>query len=201
MMKKIIMTLVLAAVTCTSAIASDNDQHIKKVEDYFNQLATINANFVQVNQDGSFSRGKFYLSRPNKFRLNYDGPSKLIVISDGKYVRNYEKGNSSDPISLKSTPAHLIMRPNLKLSGDISVTSIIPGPNDIKITLINNQAPNDGSLTLVFGNSPFTLTSWTVHDIQGNRTQVTLSAATYNAPLPDKLFKLTLPNQLYHMPN
>src|SRR5260221_2819576 len=51
---------------------------IKLIENYFADLKTFKADFSQKNPDGSVSKGEFYLSRPDKFRLHYKQPKEHI---------------------------------------------------------------------------------------------------------------------------
>ncbi len=42
--------------------------------------------FVQFGPRGEQTGGKFYIQRPGKLRFNYDNPSPIRVIADGKNV-------------------------------------------------------------------------------------------------------------------
>ncbi len=201
---KIFRNFLIAALTLMAfgAHAQDNSKaQIKQIEDYFNKLKTMQATFVQFNQDGSLARGKFFLARP-KFRFDYEVPTDLYVISDGKDIRSYEKGERSDPIPLNATPAFLIMGEQLRLNGDITVTSLIPLTGELSVTMVNTNDPDAGSLTLIFKESPFELIRWVVNDIQGNTTQVALHNIVYDENLPPQLFHLNKrPRKLYKLPN
>ncbi len=163
---------------------------IAKIEAYFEKLQTMDANFVQFNQDGTVYKGRFYLLRPNKFRLEYTEPSNLLVLSDGNSVINYDSdiGNPGY-VSLSSTPAHFIFRRNVKLSGDVTVSSLLPGEKILRATLVKTKDSEMGSLTLIFENDPFRLKGWIVLDSQGTKTQVILSDIKENIALDHRLFR------------
>lgn len=169
---------------------NDVSKQIAKIENYFEKLQTMQANFVQLNQDGSIYQGKFYLLRPNKFRLDYTDPSSLLVLSDGNSLINFDK-DVGDPgyLSLDSTPAHFILRKHVKLTGDITVSSLLPGLNSLRATLVKTNDSQMGSLTLVFQADPFMLKGWIVLDSQETITQVVLSEISENVPLDPKLFR------------
>ena len=42
--------------------------------------------FLQTGADNRRMKGKFYLSRPGRFRFDYARPSRQIVVSDGRYL-------------------------------------------------------------------------------------------------------------------
>ncbi len=173
---------------CTTTYSTE--MQIQKVEQYFNTLKTLEADFVQFNQDGSVAQGRFYLLRPNKFRLSYTNPSTLLVLSDGNSIINYDS-DIGDPsyIDLDSTPVEFILRKNVKLSHDVTVSSLLPGKNSLKITLVKTKDPQLGSLTLIFSEAPFILKAWVVIDAQGTETQVVLSNIKENIDLDPNLFR------------
>ena len=44
----------------------------------------LSGNFVQVGPDGSKSEGEFYLQKPGKVRFDYNPPSPIELIADGR---------------------------------------------------------------------------------------------------------------------
>lgn len=190
-MKYLAFIIGILGLCSTNSFAETTTQDsIAKIENYFEKLQTMRANFVQLNQDGTVYHGKFYLLRPNKFRLDYTEPSNLLVLSDGNSVINYDS-DVGDPgyISLDSTPAYFILRRHVKLSGDVTVSSLLPGENTLRATLVKTKDTEMGSLTLIFETNPFRLKAWIVLDSQGTKTQVVLSDIEENIALDDKLFR------------
>ncbi len=199
---KIFATVAALFISLSAVAKDDNKARITKVEHYFNDLKSLQADFIQFNQDGSLSKGKFFLARPGKFRFDYSTPANMQVISDGQDIRSYENGERSDSISLESTPAYLILRKNLKLSGDITITSMEPRTGEFSVTLVNTRDPDAGSMTLIFKESPFELMRWVVNDLQGNITQVALHNLVYDEKLPSQLFHLNKrARKLYKLPD
>ncbi|MEN8237485.1 MAG: outer membrane lipoprotein carrier protein LolA [Pseudomonadota bacterium] len=187
----LLLTLVVLVFFSVPGLAQVETQgSITKIENYFEKLQTMRANFVQMNQDGTIYKGKFYLLRPNKFRLDYTDPSTLLVLSDGNSVINYDS-DIGDPgyISIDSTPAYFILQRHVKLSGDITVSSLLPGENTLRATLVKTKDSQMGSLTLIFTNQPFQLKAWIVLDSQGTKTQTVLSDIQENIALDHRLFR------------
>ncbi len=59
---------------------------VNKVSNYFTAIHTLQGSFLQTGSDNHRMKGKFYLSRPGRFRFDYARPSRQIVISDGQYL-------------------------------------------------------------------------------------------------------------------
>ena len=53
---------------------------VRKVNAYFNQLANLKGSFVQTGADKKSQRGKFYISRPGRFRFEFNLPSRVVII-------------------------------------------------------------------------------------------------------------------------
>ena len=167
------------------------DKLVQKVEQYFHQLKTYQADFMQVNPDNLVVRGKFYLQRPNKFRLDYLIPKKLVLLSDGTSFIEYDpKDNTTNLLSLDSTPAAILMKENIKLSGEITVKQIQAMDNIIQVSLYRTDDPSLGSITLVFKENPMQLIHWYIYDAQGGMTEVALKNIRENQKLPSDLFRI-----------
>ena len=175
----------VSAAPLTAADRAD----IVRAETYLNSLHTMKARLVQSGPDGSIAEGTFYLSRPGKLRLEYDPPTPILLISNGSHLIHYDSSlKTTSHIPLESTPAGILVRPNVKLSGDVTVTAVEHAPNSLYITMIQTKDPRAGNLTLVFSEQPFGLARWGVVDGQGQQTQVALHDAAYGMKLEDHLF-------------
>ena len=59
----------------------------------------------------------------------------------------------------------------------------------VRVEVVDVDQPDAGRVTLAFVRQPLSLKSWTVHDPQGQRIQVTLVDARYGNPLDRSLFQ------------
>lgn len=185
-----LLTALLVLFTTTAhaqqmAIAND----VGRAEAYFQNLKTAKARFVQTNPDGTQVKGTFYLSRPGKLRFEYDPPVKDFVVADGLFIYFYDAQlgqQTNAPIS--QTLADFLLRKNLKLSGDLKVTTIKRDGGLLQMTVVQAAEPNAGALTLGFTEAPFELKKWRVRDATGNLTEVELFDTQPNVSLPSKLF-------------
>ena len=94
---------------------------ITRVETYLNGLRTMSARFLQVADNGATAQGQFYLSRPGKLRLEYDPPVPILLVSEDRgFLIHYDKNlRSVAYIPINSTPAGLLVRDKIALSGDL----------------------------------------------------------------------------------
>ena len=49
-------------------------------------IKSLEAEFIQLNPNGSASKGKLWLSRPSLLRIDYDDPSGLRLITSGRFL-------------------------------------------------------------------------------------------------------------------
>ncbi len=168
---------------------------MQKFENYLNELKTLSGDFTQTNSKGQRVTGTIQISRPGKMRLDYNPPSSLLIVADGKWLVTYDKeADEVSYVSLDNTPAAFILRPYIQFSGDVAITSIIPKGNATEISLIRKEEPDAGYISLVFSNNPVALKEWSVVDSQGVKTRVVLSQIETNVNLSPDLFMIKSPN-------
>ena len=200
-MKQILFAfLLLCVLTATDGFAQSKTvktaPEIAKAEEYFKNLSTAQARFLQTAPDGSQTRGTFYLSRPGKLRFQYDKPVTDFVVADGLFIYFYDgklKQQSNAPIS--QTLADFILRKNLKLRDDLKVTKISRGGGLLQMTVVQSANPASGSLTLGFKEEPrFELKKWRIKDAAGSITEIELSDLKRDVKLSSSLFRFIDPN-------
>lgn len=191
-MKKVFYVLIACSLAITSAIAMESTT---KYENYLNGIKTLAGDFSQSNSKGHRAQGKIQISRPGKMRLAYAPPSHLLIVADGKWLITKDKqADEVNYVSLENTPAAFILRPRVRFSGDVAITSIVPRDNNTtEISLIRTEDPDAGYITLVFQDNPISLKGWRINDPQGV-TQVVLSNIQTNVQLPAGLFHIESPN-------
>ena len=181
------------------AVAAKNAKDapsVRKAEEYLRDLGTAKARFLQTASDGSQYIGTFYLDRPGKLRFEYDDPVKDFVVADGFFIYFYdsELGEQTNaPIG--QTLADFLLRPDLKLSGDVMVKDVESGGGLLQITLSQSADPGAGSLTLGFDEEPFALKKWRVTDPHGAVTEVELFQLQADVKLDSSLFSYRNPKE------
>ncbi|MEE2761738.1 MAG: outer membrane lipoprotein carrier protein LolA [Pseudomonadota bacterium] len=179
------------AETAVPAKLSERDKaDITRIEKYFNDLKTMTAKFLQVASNGSVASGTMFLSRPGKFRFEYDPPSPNMLLADGTFLIFVDKAlGQTTHIFLSSTPVGVLVKDEVRLSGDITVTGISRRRGLLRVTISDTEDADDGTLTLVFSQKPFQLRQWRVVDAQRTVATVTLNNLRIGMALDAKLFK------------
>jgi len=164
---------------------------IARVQDALNATHAIKARFQQIAPDGARSTGQAWLDRPGRMRFDYDKPSQLLLVANqGQIVYQDRELGQVTTLPLDRTPLGLLLRPDLKLSGDVTITGFAHDHGLVQVTVVRSATPGEGSLTLIFNEAPLSLRSWVVKDSQGRETQIDLFNIETNPRLPDSLFAL-----------
>ena len=158
---------------------------------YLNSITTAEADFVQVNADGSRATGKVTIRRPGNMRFDYAGRNGgLVLASDGSVAIFDGKSNQGpQQYPLSRTPLNLILGRDIDLSrARMVVGQQFDGTNTI-IVAQDPDRPEVGTLRLVFAPGPI-LRQWVVTDQAGANTQVTLGPMTLGKSYPFTLFSI-----------
>ena len=192
--KVILMLLVffLSDIFCTSEKAFADD--IQKAESWFAKVKTLRADFTQIASDGSSSEGRLVMSRPHRLKIEYNTspPLKLITTSEWLHVdQSGDRQLISYPIS--ETPLSLLLTEPVSLQplGYETKVDLLTG-GIMQILIDKGSGEGGGRLTLEFTLKPFQLRRWTVVDVAGVKTIVTLQNTVFDSPVKNEEF--TLPN-------
>jgi outer membrane lipoprotein-sorting protein len=163
---------------------------IAKIEHYLNGIGTMTAKFLQLAPDGTLSRGRLYLSRPGRLRVEYAPPSPILIVANGRWLiyHDFELEQTSYQF-LEGSFAGFLVRETIKLDGEVIVTGLERRPGVIAVKLIMTDDPDAGRLTLTFSDQPLMLRRWAVTDSQGLVTQVALFNPRFSVSLDEKLFE------------
>lgn len=146
------------------------------ISKYLNAMKTAEAEFTQINADGSITTGRIFIHRPNRVRFEYAPPDKNLVLASGGQVAVFD-GKSNQPpeqYPLKRTPLNLILGDKIDLG---RAKMVVGHREDAGKTLIKAQDPEHpeyGSIELVFTANPVALRQWIIRDDAGSETTVIL---------------------------
>ncbi len=164
---------------------------VSRIEDTLGKVTTLQARFRQTAADGSVTAGTATLDRPGRMRFDYDKPSPLLLVAnDGRVVFQDRSVDQVTTLPLDRTPLGLLLRPEFKLSGDVTVTGFEHRDGQIRVQLVRTQSAGEGSLTLVFSDAPLALLGWSVVDAQGRTTTIALSDVHLGGTVSQSLFVL-----------
>ena len=190
--------LLLAGVLCGGAVVSGQtlDQaDLRRIEAYLNDLGTLRSRFLQIAPDGATSTGTLLYKRPDKMRLDYDPPSEILVVANGwQLVYNDRRLEQETHTFTRSTPLSFLLEDQIRFGGDVTVTRAEQVGDELRVTLVQTEEPDQGALTLVFADDPVRLLRWAVVDAQGLVTHVILEQVESGVPLDNQLFSVHRPS-------
>jgi outer membrane lipoprotein-sorting protein len=188
-----LFTLSATAQTAPLALSGGDQALIAQIQTYLNDQKGVTATFLQVADDGSTRTGKAWFERPGRMRFEYGGADAQLLVAGFGVLTYYDPQlNQVSNIPTGSTPLGILLAKHVDLeSAGVVVTAIDREPGEDDITLIREDKPQAGTLTLVFGTDPMELEQWIVTDAQGHRTSVHLYDVTPGGPYPDSLFQYT----------
>ncbi len=148
--------------------------------------------FVQTGADNKRMRGKFYLSRPGRFRFDYSRPSRQVVISDGRYLAIQDHDlNNEDRVALDDTPFRLLLRSDVNLVRDARIMEVQESEDLLVIGIIDKNPDTPGQIKLFMSTKPnLELKEWVTKDAQGLDTRVQVSNLDKAVELNSDLFKI-----------
>jgi len=174
-------------------LSAADQADVTRVEAYLNGIRTVSARFLQASSDGNVVQGTFQLERPGKMRVQYDPPDPLLMIASGIWLTVYDPElQQTSYLPIDSTPAYFLVK-NQITPKDVTVTKVERGKDSLRVTLHQAGHPDQGRLTLVFGDKPLQLKKWTVTDSSGKTIDVALLDARFDQKINPDAFKFVDP--------
>jgi len=173
-----------------ASLSPEDQQDVDRIEQYLNDLKSVEARFQQYSAGSGLVFGKIYLRRPGRLRVEYDPPSKVILVADGIALSYYDAElNNLNQVPLNLSPMWFLLRDKVKLNGsDVTLTSFKRAPGAFQVGLVQTDEPDAGSVVLEFGDRPLELRQWTITDNKNQQVQVGLYDARFGVQLANELF-------------
>lgn len=177
----------------SSAAMAQTATELSKIENYLNNMKTLEADFVQMASNGMTSEGKLYIAKPSKIRMEYAPPTSVLIVGNGDYVVfNDQELDQITNIDYEDIPATMILSNHIKIGdNDLKVTDYYKDAGTTSITLEYAKSKDVGPITLVFGNNPFELKQWKIIDPQNVEITLSLYNSTLDQNLDENLFKFS----------
>jgi outer membrane lipoprotein-sorting protein len=160
-----------------------------QVENFFNNLKTLEADFIQVSPSGKISNGKIFLDLPGKLRIHYNKPNNLLITCKGFWiVIQNRKLKSTNNIPLSQTPFSILLENKINFDNKNLIIDLQKKSGIVTLKIKLAQNTEAGELLLEFSENPFILKKWIISDIVGDRTTVLIQNTKYNKKLPFTIF-------------
>ena len=178
----------------------DPDGRIPGVQARIEALKTLRAGFVQVNEYGFAAladtfAGELHVRMPDDFVLHYSDPAGQFILSDGATLSMYVPENAQ------------VVRGRITRAGeDLNFFRLILGylrtsdaevrnmPGGFGIHLVPRFDPVIREMDLVMDPDLLLPTSFSMVDVNGNRSSYRLSDAEVDREIPGTFFRVQVPD-------
>lgn len=159
---------------------------------YLNGLGVLQAEFTQINADGTIATGTVRIWRPGRVRFEYAPPDRTLVISDGQEVAIFDPKSNQPPerYPLRRTPLNLILAPQVNLGQARMVVGHRADGTATRVLAQDPEHPEYGRIEMVFTANPTELRQWVITDDAGNQTTLVLGEMRKGGSLPGNLFSI-----------
>lgn len=186
--------LLLAPAVANAALSADDQALVAKATAYLQGLQSARGAFVQTDSRGSMTKGELYLQRPGKARFEYEAPSSLLVVSDGRVVSVADKRlKTVNRYFLSQTPLKLFLADEIRLDRGVHIAKVTKLNDGFEITAQDKAGKTKGQIVLTFGDSPMQLLGWKITDARNSATQIRLTSLVRASGLDPALFKAPFP--------
>ncbi|SEN82901.1 Outer membrane lipoprotein-sorting protein [Gemmobacter aquatilis] len=165
---------------------------LSAISGYLNGLKTAEAEFTQINSDGSIATGKLFIHRPGRVRFEYAPPDKSLVLASAGTVAIFDTKSNQPPeqYPLAKTPLNLILAQNVDLAKAKMVIGHREDGTSTRVKAQDPQHPEYGSIEMVFTGKPVELRQWVITDDAGGQTTVILGDMAKGKSYPANLFSI-----------
>jgi outer membrane lipoprotein carrier protein len=207
-MKSFLASLVLSLALFSTAVFADDNSGSKTpttgeiyLEDFLANTKTLEADFQQVlrtheNEILQQTSGRFYLSRPGKFRWNYRSPSEQVIVSDGERIWIYDVELQQVTVQkqsagLSTTPMALLEN-SFKLHQSFNITPLDEHDGIYRLKLVSKTKDSDFG-EIIVGLDAHGLRFMQLHDQFEQVTDIVFSDISTNIKLAKEIFEFTPP--------
>jgi outer membrane lipoprotein-sorting protein len=177
-----------------ATLTAEQKALVDKATGYIQGLGSAKGRFIQTDQRGTVTQGTFYMQRPGKARFAYEGPSGLLVVSNGNNVNIFDSRlKTFESYPLSRTPLALLLAREVRLDRGVVITDVRRLADGFTIVAQDAKRQTLGRISLDFSNGPVSLIGWTVSDVKGAQIRVRLVDFQPTGDLDPKLFVLTDP--------
>ena len=188
----IIIIFIIFIGTKESLSEMDNSTElINKTSNYLDNINSLKSKFVQVDQFGNSSSGNLYIKKPGKMRIEYDDPTKILIVVDGFYFIYVDlEIDQATYTDLNESPAKYLLDPKWSFkSNSVKIDNVTTNGDIIQIAIKPSNDSSEENLTFIFKDNPLELRQWKIVDSQNNSVTVTLYDIEVNKNIDLELFK------------
>jgi outer membrane lipoprotein carrier protein len=203
-----ISSVLLVTLFASAAGAASEDVHAtaKAVDEHYNHLRSLQAEFTQIYRGGEAERtesGTLWLKKPGKMRWEYRSPKVKLFLSDGKsawfYVpgdRQVRKTSVSKLEDLRSPLAFLLGKTKLEkeLDGLSRAPDLAPlKPEDVVLRGVPKALAERVGQVILEITPERHITRIIIEEIGGTATEYRITEQKEDVGVPDERFRFDPP--------
>ncbi|PPD35493.1 MAG: outer membrane lipoprotein carrier protein LolA [Methylomonas sp.] len=202
MINNIVSALILSIGLQGFALAEDAP--INQLKAFLKASSSLSAEFKQVSfnkagQAAQSSFGQFYLSRPGKFRWNYQKPFAQEIVSNSGKVWFYDA--DLEQVTVKQLDDSLGSTPALLLTGQVDIDEKFilqeqGSEDDLKWIKLSPKNEESGFKYILIGLNNGQLGGMELSDNFGQLTRIYFSNIKLNPALNESLFEFKPPKNV-----
>lgn len=193
-MTKLLRHLILAplALLLLAGMAQAQQLPLSEISRYLDSFRTAQAEFTQINPDGTISTGTLYIKRPGRIRFEYAPPEEALVMAGGGSVAVFDPRSNTGPerYPLSQTPLKIILARDIDLGRENMVVAHGYDGQATTVTTQDPENPHYGNIQLRFTANPTELRQWVITDDAGQQTTVVLGDLTTGVEIGDLMFNI-----------
>lgn len=180
------------ALLAMSAPAMAEKLSLNAISTYLNGLKTAEAEFTQINADGTISTGTIFIKRPLRARFEYNPPEETLVLAATGQLAIFDSKSNTGPeqYPLARTPLNLILAQNVNLGRAGMVVGHSYDGTATTVTAQDPEHPEYGNIQLMFTDNPTELRQWVITDDTGQQTTTVLGELKKGGQMSDRLFSI-----------
>lgn len=192
-MKNLRFALLIAGLGLFSGPAFADKLSLGEISAYLNDITSAQAEFTQINEDGSIATGKLSMRRPGRIRFDYNPPEESLVLASQGQVAIFDSKSNQTPekFPLARTPLSLILGNKVDLGRAKMVVGHTSDGTTTSVTAQDPKHPEYGDIQLVFTDNPVELRQWIITDGSGSETTVILGEFSTEISLNPRIFDIT----------
>lgn len=166
---------------------------LDQISAYLNSISTAEAQFRQLNEDGSVSTGKLTMHRPGRMRFDYDDPLDVLVLASAGQIGIFDGASNlgkAERYPLNQTPLNLILERNVDLANRAMVRQHSFDGRTTSVIVQDPQRQEYGYIDLKFDADPIRLVGWRTVDGGGVTTQLRFTDLKLGGQYPTRLFSI-----------
>lgn len=189
-LRKLSIIIIISMSANSQAISFDKKVMLEnRIESFFEDLNTMEGEFIQVSPSGIISNGKIFIDLPGKIRLDYINPDNLLITCKGFWLVIQDRNlQSSNNIPIQQTPFGILLNKEINFNNKKITLDLKKKLGIITLKLQLAENTQAGELSIEFSENPFVLKKWIIKDMIGDETTVLIQNTKFGNKLKHTLF-------------